>query len=102
MVGGESIQIARNTLQQSHGAGIYVASEPGWQTFGVDDVRIDDNVIRAPDLANVHEANILIWGGRPEYPVWGVRGSGNDLDRSKQGVRVLGAASDVSIDWFYG
>ncbi len=49
----------------------------------------------------MHEANILIWGGRPEYPVKNEWGSGNDLDRSEPGVRVLGAASDVSVDWFY-
>ena len=53
VVGGQSITIARNTLDNvPHGAGILISREAGsWQTFGVENVLLENNLIR--DVQNL-------------------------------------------------
>lgn len=102
VVGGYSVQIHDNNISHTYGAGIYIASEPSYTTYGVSDVSVNNNTIRSPDQGNIHNANILIWGGESDFPVAGVSGSGNNLDRAKPGAIYSGNYSNASIGWSYG
>jgi hypothetical protein len=52
VVGGQSISIVRNTLSNIPvAAGILLAREPGYQTFGVENVMIEGNLLR--DIQNM-------------------------------------------------
>lgn len=47
VVGGQNITIASNTIDNvPHAAGILIAREGNWHTFGVENVLIENNVIR--------------------------------------------------------
>lgn len=47
VVGGQSITISHNTIDNMPlAAGVFVAREAGWQTFGVENVLIQNNLIR--------------------------------------------------------
>jgi parallel beta-helix repeat protein len=47
VVGGQSVTIARNTLNNiPHAAGILIAREAGYQTFGVQNVLVEGNLIQ--------------------------------------------------------
>jgi parallel beta-helix repeat protein len=47
VVGGQSVAIVRNTIENvPHGAAILVAREAAYQTFGVDGVVIEGNIVR--------------------------------------------------------
>jgi len=117
VVGGLRMNVARNQITSSQGAGIYIASEPGsLSTMEVDGVRVQDNVVREPDRGDIHQANILVWSGW--MPVRNVSGENNNVDRttthydgtvgSKQAVRVLNQGcptclvSNVSVAAFFG
>jgi putative cofactor-binding repeat protein len=102
LVGGQSIRIVRNSISDTYGAGIYIASEPGWlSTVGVSGAVVSDNTIRYPDQSGTHWANIRVWGGDPGFPVGNVSGVNNRLDRSKPGVRADGSISNIAIGWTY-
>jgi Right handed beta helix region len=96
VVGGYNVQIYSNDISHTYGAGIYIASEPAWSTYGVDNVTVNGNKIRYPDQGNIHNVNILAWAGRTDMPVTNVTGSGNDLDMAKPGVRFDGASGSIS------
>ena len=102
VVGGYNVQIYNNSISHTYGAGIYIASEPAYTTYGVSSVTVNNNTIRSPDQGNIHNANILIWGGESGFPVTGVSGSGNNLDRLKPGVVYSGTYSSANIAWSYG
>lgn len=91
VIGPYGVKVRANRITGTSGAGIYLASEPGWRTYGVEDVRVTRNVIRRP-AREIHEANILVWAGQRRYRITNVRGARNDLDRSKKGVRLVTAA----------
>ncbi|HEU4622997.1 MAG TPA: glycosyl hydrolase family 28-related protein, partial [Burkholderiaceae bacterium] len=47
VVGGENVTIRENTISDTtHGAAIYIAREPSYLTFGVRNVKIENNTIR--------------------------------------------------------
>ena len=104
VAGGRDIQLNENSVKGTAGAGIYIASEPGWATYGVDDVKVNKNVVRKP-AREIHNANILIWAAQADYPVRNVTRSGNNLDRAETAVRKItengGYYSGISIGWFY-
>lgn len=46
VVGGEDVSIIGNLIDATtHGAGVYIAREQGWNTFGVRNVRVEGNKI---------------------------------------------------------
>jgi hypothetical protein len=100
LVGGNSIRIVRNSISDTYGAGIYLASEPGWlSTVGVSGAVVSDNTIHDPDQSGIHSANIRVWGGNPGFPVSNVSGGNNQLDGSKLAVRADGLVSNIAIGW---
>lgn len=101
-IGAINVRVLRNKITHSRGAAILVASEPGWLTYGSDNIELSDNVIRDPDWANIHGANILVSGLRAGYPVTNVYGTGNDCDDPKPIVRSEGSYAGITVSGFYG
>jgi hypothetical protein len=100
VVGGTSIRIVRNSISGTYGAGIYLASEPGWlSTVGVSGAVVSDNTVRSPDQGDIHWANIRVWGGNPGFPVSDVSGVDNHLDPSRPAIRADGLVSNIDIGW---
>ena len=95
-VGGYNLYASSNNIQHTYGAGIYVASESAWSTYGIDHVVLNSNTIRYP-AQGIHNANIRVSGSQPGYPITNVTGSANDVDPSKPAVRASGYISGISI-----
>jgi hypothetical protein len=88
VVGGERIQLLRNRVEDSYGAGVYVACEPAWETYGVAAVTVSGNTIVRPDRGNIHNANVLVWSARGGYTIRDVTGTDNTSDPSKPPMRA--------------
>jgi len=102
VVGGSNVQINNNDISHTYGAGIYIASENYWSTYGVNNVQINGNTVRYPDQGSIHNANIYIYSDQSSYPVAGVSGSSDNLDRLKPGLYTGTNTSSISVGWFYG
>ncbi|MBI2285373.1 hypothetical protein HYU82_00930 [Candidatus Saccharibacteria bacterium] len=100
VVGGYAIQIYNNNISRTYGAGIYLTGEPN--QYPADNIVVNNNTIRSPDQGNIHGVNILVWGSDADHLVSNVSGSGNNLDRIKNGIRYQGSYSNANISWFYG
>ena len=100
VVGGYNVQIYNNNISRTYGAGIYLTGESA--EYPADSLQVNNNTIRYPDQGNIHNANILIWGFDTNHLVSNVTGSGNNLDRLKQGVIYSGSYSSANIGWTYG
>jgi parallel beta-helix repeat protein len=61
-VGGESVAIKNNTIAETNGAGILVAADGDYGTFGPLNTQVLDNVIDTTDLGDIHHAGIQIFG----------------------------------------
>jgi parallel beta-helix repeat protein len=61
-VGGEFVTIQGNTISDTHGAGILVASDGDYGTYGPVGTQVLDNVVDTTDLGNIHHAGIQIFG----------------------------------------
>ena len=61
-VGGQSVTIKNNTIAETDGAGILVASDGDYGTYGPLNTQVLDNVIDTTDLGDIHHAGIQIFG----------------------------------------
>jgi parallel beta-helix repeat protein len=61
-VGGQSVTIKNNTIAETDGAGILVASDGDYGTYGPLQTQVLDNVIDTTDLGDIHHAGIQIYG----------------------------------------
>lgn len=62
VVGGESVTIADNLVDETANAGIYVAAEEEWDTYGVREVRVSENrVVDAPTDSPGEHASVLVY-----------------------------------------
>jgi hypothetical protein len=103
VVGGSNIQIYNNSISHTYGAAIYAVAEGGsFNTYGDSAITINNNTIRNPDQANIHNCNIRIGTYNTTQTTTNVTGSGNNLDRSKPGLSVSGNYSGVNVSWLYG
>lgn len=101
VVGGEDIVIESNLVRHTAGAAVYVACERQHSTFGVDRVRIVDNVLEDVDYRMIHRANVAVYCSRIGYRVNDVTGTGNIFDPGRVRVRISGipgAVSGVRVD----
>ncbi len=63
VVGGADVRIEGNTIRRSNGAGIYLASEDYYNTFGTFRVRVIDNLLeRCGSLNHGGHAGIMLTG----------------------------------------
>lgn len=102
VVGGSNVQIFNNNISHTYGAAIYIQAEGGaWNTYSDSNITLDNNTIRYP-AQGIHNGNILIGTYQTTQTTTNVTGSGNNLDRSKQGIVTSGNFSGVNVAWFYG
>jgi hypothetical protein len=50
-----------------------------------------------PDLGQIHNANVRIWGGNPRYVVPNVSGTANSYDASRPTVGTDSAISTITL-----
>lgn len=100
VVGGYNIQIYNNSISRTYGAGIYIEAEG--ISYGNSNITLNNNTVRYPDQAGIHGCNILVGTYQTSQTTTDVTGSGNNLDRTKLGLRTEGNYSGVSVGWFYG
>ena len=63
VVGGERVRIASNYVEHSRAAGIYLASEPSFNTYAATDVSVIDNtIVRANHDGSLAHGAILVYG----------------------------------------
>ena len=63
VVGGQKVTVDHFDVDGSAGAGVYIAAEPQYDTFGVDGVTMTGK-IRNPDTEHVHNANVMIYSAQ--------------------------------------
>ena len=73
VVGGRNITYHDVKVSDTNGAGVYVASEPSYDTLGVSNVTINGGTVtRANYNAGVVHGAVLVYSGNPGQPVTGV------------------------------
>jgi hypothetical protein len=105
VVGGMGVSIESNSISRSAGAGIYLASEAGYDTYGDTAVRVVGNRLSdvATEAALGHGAILLVGRPNPELlepplEVEDVRIEGNRVDGASRNGLYLGAyASKVTV-----
>ncbi len=81
-VGGIDVNIHGNIVDSTNVAGIYVAQETSFGTYGVDQVNVTGNTIRNANTYNtptVDHPAILVVGGDVAFPVRDVLVEGNNI-----------------------
>jgi hypothetical protein len=87
-VGGVEVTIERNHVGRTYGAGIYVAAEPSYDTYGTSNVRVIDNTIDGTDFGHIDHAAIHVVG-RSGYAVLRTSVAGNLIrDAGYRGIFV--------------
>ena len=105
VVGGERVTIEHNSIRRSSGAGVYLASEAGYDTYGDADIAVLGNELSevTTNASQRHGAILLV--GRtnpallgPPLSVDGVRIEGNRVDGStRSGIHIGAYSSHVLI-----
>ncbi len=86
VVGGEKVTIDSNVIEKSSGAGIYLASESSYNTYGVSDIVVRDNTLYDVAQGNAGHGGIHLTGRAP------TNGSSNEVSNIViQGNRVSNA-----------
>jgi hypothetical protein len=69
VVGGQNVTVDRFDIDGSSGAGIYIAAEAlatdGYDTRGVQNVRMFNGIIRNPNTLLIHRANVVFYNDQP-------------------------------------
>jgi hypothetical protein len=61
VVGGKDVIFDYANIQNSAGAGIYIACEGVYNTWGVDNVTVVAARVRTPNRKNIHPSNVLVF-----------------------------------------
>jgi hypothetical protein len=105
VVGGSSLQIYNNQVVSTVDSGIYAASEPTYDTFGVDSVSIHNNLVKCcPKLAiSGHSGVTLLGRVDPANPsatdLWVTHVTANDtvLNSATYGVSVGACTGEITL-----
>ena len=91
-VGGEHIDIVHNTVDGNKAglAGIYIASEPNYDTYGVKDVRVFGNLVTDTGGTKSGHAGIMVYNKSSQVTDDVVVQGNVVLDSAKNGILVLG------------
>jgi len=100
-VGTSDVQIMDNFIDgnASDGAGIYIASEPAYNTPPPKNIQITGNVVQNTGGPGKGHGQIMLWSGAG--PISGVTIKGNEVRDSKRGdlaVVLSGAMSGITMD----
>ncbi|WPJ97262.1 right-handed parallel beta-helix repeat-containing protein [Coraliomargarita algicola] len=94
-IGGKSVTIEGNHIKNSKGAGIHIASEASYDTYGVEDISVVDNLI--VETSDNQHGGIFI-RGRNGYPVDDVMIERNRiLDCETTGIRILDYTMNLTV-----
>jgi hypothetical protein len=63
VVGGQDVTVDHFDVDGSAGAGVYVAAEPQYDTYGVDGVTMSGR-IRNPNTQHIHDANVVVYSAQ--------------------------------------
>jgi len=102
VVGGEKVTIRNNRVANTSGAGIYIASESSYQTFGVNDVLVQGNtVVNCPGLYRLFpdflQGGVEIFSST-EFPVQNVLIENNKVENSPSNpVRIHGLVKSIFV-----
>jgi len=104
---GYNLKAIGNQLTRTHGAAILMESGGTYSTHGAQNVEISNNIIREPDTANIHGANILLVATSSVYAhrMENIYGSNNNSDcrNNKLPVRKIGTYFyNVTVTGFCG
>ena len=89
-IGGRNVTIRQNTISRTYGAGVLIASDGNYGTFGTDGVVVADNVIDTTDLGQIGHAGIQLLG-QPGNLVRSTVVSGNIVRNTRgRGLHVGG------------
>lgn len=68
-VGGEDVQYDWAYVENTAGAGIYVACEPSYNSLGVDGVTVLYSKVVNPNTLGTHPSNVVLYSGRVGYTI---------------------------------
>jgi len=97
VVGGQNVTIKYNTVDGnlSGAAGVYIAAEPNYDTFGVKNVVVSDNVIKNTGGTNTGHGAVMIYNGTSGRMVEDVVVHHNEIvNAKKNGVMIRGSRID--------
>ena len=96
VVGGRSVDIGGNIINNVIGSAFYVSSEGSYNTYGSDTVNIHDNIVHgAGEVTPSFLASIFIYG-RSGYPVTNIKVKNNILDGLRNTGIQVGSASNYT------
>ena len=98
VVGGEGVTVDHGDVDGSAGAGVYIAAEPQYNTFGVDGVTMNVRV-RNPNTQRIHDANVVVYSAQQGQTITNVSLT-VDADPAWLLVRKTGAypVSNVAVN----
>ncbi|WGY71251.1 right-handed parallel beta-helix repeat-containing protein [Burkholderia cepacia] len=105
VVGGQAVTISNNTVAGvQKAAGILVAQEDGWRTYGVSNVVIDSNVVTNIQNSNVNNGLQPTQQGALELDTWSGTVSYVKITRNRvtgsgySGFRALGNVCEFEVE----
>ncbi len=98
VVGGVDVTYRDIDVRNTHAAGVYVAAEGGWDTVGVDGVRVEGgSVTEANTGADIDHGAVLIYNGTPDRAITDVEVSDLEIsDTRSSASRWVGLVADTS------
>ena len=86
-VGGNNVTIRDNTISATYGAGVYVAAEDSWNTYGTSNVQVLGNRISDTDNGQLGHGCITVFG-RSTYASRATVVSGNTCSDTRRGMLI--------------
>jgi len=98
VVGGQNVTVDHFDVDGSAGAGVYIAAEPQYDTFGVDGVTMTGKV-RNPNTLGIHDGNVVVYSAQQGETIQNVSVT-VDPDPAWQVVQRTGRyeVSNVTVD----
>jgi polygalacturonase len=101
-VGGQDVQISGNDIMgnTADGAGIYIASEPAYDTAGPSNILVQDNTLQNTGGPDKGHGQIMLWNGN-DKSISDVQIRNNRIQASKRGdlaIVVSNTVRDVILE----
>jgi len=98
VVGGEDVTIDANIIAGTAGAGIYLASEASWNTYGTAGITVQDNTLTNVAKDGTGHGGIHV-SGRPSFPVRTVVIKGNRvMDAGNSGLLIDSYSQNIRFE----
>ena len=98
VVGGKDVTIQRNKISNSYAAGLLVASEPSYNTYGVNNVLVKNNVLTNVGNLAIGHAGLFVSMDNPGQPGSNMSFENNKVTNSRSdGVRTEGVEHNVAF-----